>query len=178
MYCMRCGNEVEGKFCSRCGEPIKNNNLSVANGAAKLDYGATATLVGKLKTNRRLWKYLLFTPLTFGIYSIIFFSSISQDINGIASKYDNIKTMHYCLLFFLIAPITLEIAYIVWFHKISGRIGRELKRRGIEYSFGKGTFWLCRILGMFIIIGPFIYLHKLSRAMNLLSEDYNNEQLI
>ncbi len=129
--------------------------------------------VGQLKTNRGLLKLILLSIITFGIYPIVYYSSISTDVNVICSRYDGKKTMHYCLLYFLIAPITLGIAYIVWIHKISNRIGKELKRRGISYSFGAGSYWGWCVLGSFIVVGPFIYLHKLSKAMNLLCADYN-----
>ncbi len=129
--------------------------------------------VGQLKTNRGLLKFILLTIVTFGIYALVYYSSISSDINVIASRYDGKKTMHYCLLAFVIAPITFGIGGIVWSHKISARIGDELNRRGISYSFGASTFWLWNVLGMLIGVGPLVYVHKLSKAMNLLSEDYN-----
>lgn len=129
--------------------------------------------VGQLKTNRGLLKFILLTIITFGIYALVFYSSISSDINIIASRYDGKKTMHYCLLAFIVGPITFGIGYIVWAHKISNRIGGELQRRGIAYSFGADTYWLWNVLGSLIFVGPFIYLHKLAKAMNLLSENYN-----
>ena len=131
--------------------------------------------VGQLKTNRGLLKFILLSIVTLGIYSLVFYSSISNDINIIASRYDGKKTMHYCLLFFLIGPITCGIAYIVWAHKISARIGNELNRRGIAYSFGASSYWLWNVLGSFIAVGPFVYLHKLAKAMNLLAADYNQK---
>lgn len=127
----------------------------------------------QLKTNRGMVKTILLSILTFGIYGLIVYSGISSDINVIASRYDGKKTMHYCLLFFIVAPLTLGIAALVWCHRISARIGNELRRRGIAYSFGAGTFWGWNILGSAIVVGPFIYLHKLCQAMNLLSADYN-----
>lgn len=129
--------------------------------------------LSQLKTNRGLLKFILLSLVTFGIYSIIYFSGISSDINIIASRYDGKKTMHFCLLFFIIAPITLGIGAIVWYHKISARIGDEVKRRGVSYHFSSADFWLWCVLGSLIIVGPFIYLHKLSKAMNLISADYN-----
>ncbi len=129
--------------------------------------------VYKLKTNRGLIKYLLLGMITFGIYPLVLMSGISSDINIIASKYDGKKTMHFCLLAFIFAGLTFGIAPIVWYHRISARIGNELARRGIAYSFGAGSFWGWNVLGSFIVVGPFIYLHKLCKAMNLLSEDYN-----
>lgn len=129
--------------------------------------------VGQLKTNRGLLKFILLSIITLGIYSIVAYSSVSNDINVIASRYDGRKTMHYCLLTFIVAPITLGIGVFVWFHKLSNRIGNELRRRGVAYDFGASTFWLWNILGLFIFVGPFIYTHKLLKAMNLLSENYN-----
>lgn len=129
--------------------------------------------VGQLKTKRGLLKYIILSIVTLGIYHLVFMSSISNDVNIICSRYDGKKTMHYCLLAFIVAPITIGIAYFVWAHKISKRIGNEIIRRGISYNFGAEDYWLWNVLGTLIIVGPYIYLHKLSKAMNLLSENYN-----
>ena len=134
---------------------------------------ATAAPVIQLKTNRSLIKFILLSLITLGIYSIVFFSSVSSNINIIASRYDGKKTMHYCLLFFIVGPLTLGIGSIVWSHRISARIGAELSRRGVQYSFGASDFWLWNVLGSLIVVGPFVYLHKLCKAMNLLCENFN-----
>lgn len=129
--------------------------------------------VYKLNTNRGLLKYILLSAITFGIYGLVVMSTISTDINTIASKYDGRKTMHYCLMAFIFSWLTLGIAPLVWYHNISDRIGNELKRRCIAYSFGAGSFWGWNILGSFIGVGPFIYMYKLFKAMNLISMHYN-----
>ena len=129
--------------------------------------------VRQLNTHRGLIKLILLTIITFGIYPLVFFSGISEDINLIASRFDGRKTMHYCLMAFIIGPLTLGIGFIVWFHNLSSRMGNELARRGIAYSFGASSYWLWNVLGSLIIIGPFVYLHKLARASVLLAEDYN-----
>ena len=127
-----------------------------------------------MKTNRGMVKTILLSLITFGIYGLVVFSGISTDINIIASRYDGKKTMHFCLLFFIVAPITAGIAAIVWYHRISNRIGNELARRGIAYKFGAGSFWGWNVLGSLLFgIGPFIYLHKLCKSMNLLNADFN-----
>lgn len=136
-------------------------------------YTPSTAPVGQLKTNRGLVKFILLSLITFGIYGIVVMSSVSTDINVIAGRYDGKKTMHYCLLTFLVAPLTLGIASIVWSHKISARIGNELNRRGISYSFGAGSYWGWNVLGCLIAVGPLVYTHKLLKAMNLLSEHYN-----
>ena len=128
--------------------------------------------VGQLKTNKSLVKFILLSLITFGIYGIVILSSVSNDINIIASRYDGKRTMHYCLLCFLVGNITFGIGYIVWYHKISNRIGDELNRRGINYSFGAKDYRLWSVLGSLIIVGPFIYTYKLLKATNLLCENY------
>ena len=126
-----------------------------------------------LNTSRGLIKTILLSLLTFGIYSIVLYSGMSTDINIIATRYDGRKTMHYCLLLFLVAPLTCGIAAFIWCHRLCDRMGNELRRRGIAYRFGAGSFWGWNILGSVIGIGPFIFLHKLCKAMNLLCADYN-----
>lgn len=159
-YCSKCGKEVheEAEICLNCGCRIKEENRKP---------------VGQLKTNRGLLKFILLSLITFGIYGIVVMSAVSTDINVIAGRYDGKKTMHYCLVYFIFSWLTFGIVPLVWSHKISNRIGAELNRRNVGYQISAGTFWGWGILGSFILVGPFIYLHKLLKAMNLLSEDYN-----
>lgn len=129
--------------------------------------------VGQLKTNKGLLKTILLSMITFGIYGLVVMSAVSNDINIVASRYDGKKTMHYCLLTFIIAPITLGIGGIVWSHKISNRIGAELKRRNIAYNFSASDYWLWNVLGSLIVVGPFVYLHKMFKAVNQMNAHYN-----
>jgi hypothetical protein len=127
----------------------------------------------QLRTNRSWYKYFLLSLITFNIYGIVVMSHISEEINLIATKHDLKKTMHYCLIFFIFSWLTLGIAPLVWYHRISNRIGEELHRRNLPYQFSAADFWLWNILGSLIIIGPFVYLHKLTRSMNIINENYN-----
>ncbi len=127
----------------------------------------------QLKTNRSLAKFILLSMITFGIYGLVVWGGIEEAINTAASPYDGKKTMNFWLLFFLIGPLTCGIGYIVWLHKISNRIGAECQRRGLNYKFSAGDFWLWDVLLSVIIIGPFVYLHKLCKATNLICENYN-----
>ena len=136
-------------------------------------YTPSTAPVAQLKTNRGLIKLILLSLITFGIYPLVLWSSVSNDINTIATRYDGKKTTHYLLMAFVFSWLTFGIAPFVWNHKTCARIGNELKRRGIGYSFGAGTFWGWNILGAFIGIGPLVYTHKLLKAMNKLSEHYN-----
>ena len=129
----------------------------------------------QLKTNRSLAKMFFLGLITFGIYDIVAMSEISVSINKIATRHDSKKTMHYCLLFFVFSWLTLGIGIFVWYHRLSQRIGIELQKRGIEYKMSASSFWGWGIFGALILVGPFIYLHKLATSMNLLSADYNSK---
>ncbi len=133
---------------------------------------STAPVV-QLKTNKSLAKFIFLSLITLGIYSLVIMSRVSEDTNIVCSRYDGKKTMHFCLLFFIVAPITLGIGALVWHHNICARIGAELNRRGVGYKFGAADFWLWGILGSLIIIGPFVFYHKLFKAVNLMNADFN-----
>jgi len=132
-----------------------------------------AAPVYQLKTNKGLLKTILLSLITFGIYPLVVMSAVSSEINIVASRYDGRKTMHFCLLAFIVYPLTFGIAGIVWYHRISNRIGNELNRRGIAYSFSAADYWVWSVLGSVIVIGPLVYMHKMFKAMNLLNAHYN-----
>ncbi len=128
----------------------------------------------QLKTNKGLLKTILLSIITCGIYPIVVYTAVGNEINLVATKYDGKSTMHYCLLYFLVSPVTFGIANLVWYHRISDRIGNELARRGIGYNFSSTTYWLWGILGSFLFgIGPLVYTYKLFKAVNLMNADYN-----
>lgn len=130
----------------------------------------------QLRTNRGLAKFFFLSLITLGIYGLVVLSHVSTEINTIATKYDSKKTMHFCLVYFIFSWLTLGIVPLVWCHRISNRIGGELKRRDIAYSFGAGTFWGWGFFGSLLNgIGPLVYMHKMLKAMNLLAADYNQK---
>ena len=163
----------DGYYYGKAEEADMDYNVNInLNGAGNGNAGYNPP-VQQLKTNRGLLKFLLLGIITFGIYPIVVMSAISTDINTIASRYDGKKTMHYCLVLFIFSWLTFGIVPLVWCHNLCSRMGNELMRRRIPYSFGAGTFWGWCILGTLIYVGPFVYTYKLLHAMNLLCADYN-----
>ena len=131
----------------------------------------------KLETNRSMWKLMLLHYLTCGIYSIIFFIPFSFDLDKVAPKNDRSKTMNY-LFAYILALFTFSIVLVIWHYHIAERVEEALAQRDISYDFGTHTFWKWYILGSFILIGPFVYFHKLCKAMNLLCEHYNENPVV
>ena len=129
----------------------------------------------QLRTDRGLAKMILLSLITFGIYALVVESHIGEELNLIASRHDGRRTMHFCLIYFIFSWLTLGIAPIVWYHRTSDRMHGELVRRQIDYDFGATDFWLWCILGSLIVIGPYVYIYKRMKAMNLINEDYNQK---
>ena len=129
----------------------------------------------QLRTERGLVKMIFLGLITFGIYPLVVESHISEELNLVASPHDGRRTMHFCLILFIFSWLTLGIAPIVWYHRTSDRMNGELRRRGIGYEFGAADFWLWNVLGSLIVVGPYIYVHKRMKAMNLINADYNQK---
>ena len=176
-YCGKCGTPLNDNamFCSNCGSQVGKASAPTEHNqpSAPPRTGSPTPYSAGLKTNRGLLKFVLLSIITLGIYAIVVMTTSTNDLNTIASRYDGKKTMQYCLLFFLVGPITLGVYALIWNHKMSDRIGTELRRRKINYDFGPSDFWLWGILGSLILVGPFIYRYKHLKSMNLLCADYN-----
>ena len=195
MKCYYCGADVpeNQKYCIYCGtEQAKSAEIPMWNDLEReislrdisagseepvsevryvMERGIQEPRI-QLPVQRSLGKMFFLGLLTLGIYPVVIWSRIVTELNIAASRYDGKRTVSYfgaCLL----TPITLSVFAWVWMHKLCNRIGAELERRNIDYSFDASTFWLWGVLGSFILVGPFIFTHKLMKAMNLINEDFN-----
>ena len=126
----------------------------------------------RLPTKRGLGKMFFLGILTLGIYPVVIWSRIVTEINIAASRHDGRRTMPYFAMVTL-TPVTLGILPLVWMHNFCCRIGDELNYRRINYKFGAKTFWLWGVLGSLILVGPFIFVHKLMKSMNKINDDFN-----
>lgn len=200
MKCQYCGSEVSDKliFCSCCGTrlevpavvPAAQPEIREKDGAVEqtapfpevTEQEALREFpriqvrrdvpVLRLPVKRSLVKMVFLGLLTLGIYPAVIWSRIVTELNLTASRHDGKRTMP----FFAMVPlsvVTLGIFSFVWMHRFCRRVENELKRRSIPYAFGAKTFWWWNVLGSLILAGPFVFLHRLIRAMNLINEDYN-----
>ncbi len=84
-----------------------------------------------------------------------------------------LSTLISCVIFPFFISIIITFIRLIWFHKISDKIGRQIKVRGIDCEFSAKTFWLWFVLGSMIIVGPFVYMYKMIETMNKLNQHYN-----
>ncbi len=107
------------------------------------------------------WKLFFLSPLTFGIYPLVKFTQMGDDIEALDHK----SALPYWAVALFISPLTLGIFGLVWWHKICNRIGNL----GPSNGFSAGSFWGWNILGSFILIGPLVFMWKLCNALNSLN---------
>lgn len=185
-FCENCGYPISdgtAAFCGNCGKQIlrdKNipapNNMNTLEPVQQIQPAHEEPSQRKLKSDRNSALCILLSFCTFGIYYIVLMTSISKEINTIASPHDGKKTMHYCLAI-LLSVITAFVYYLLWFVQLSDRISKEIKRRNISFKFNSAD-----LLVYGILLAPFtcgitslIYYDRLINAMNALSADYNEK---
>ena len=125
-----------------------------------------------LRTDRKMWKLMLLNVLTFGISGIFFFIPLSYELEKISPARERNKLINYAVAY-VVSLFTASIVLTFWFYELTKRVEEALEERGIAHELSTGDFWGWYCFGSFIIVGPFVYFHKLCTAMNLLCEDYN-----
>ena len=115
------------------------------------DFEKTAAAAPKLQlpTRRSLVKMIFLSIVTLGIYPMVIWSRLVGEVNMVASRYDGERSMSFFGMLML-SPITLGIHSLVWMNKLCRRIGAELQRRSIDYSFGAKDFWIWCFLMSFL----------------------------
>lgn len=111
--------------------------------------------------------------LIFTIYSCVFYTELTEDVNTITQNKYGENITSYCMMVFLLSPLTAGIYAYIWHHRLYKRVGDEARSRGIQTNLGPGTYWIFYFLLGFTMICPFIALHKLFKTLNQLCNDYN-----
>lgn len=116
----------------------------------------------KVQNTYSFWKFIIFPLITFGIYPLVKFTSMSNDV----ARCDGKTNCPYWAMAIFLSGITLGIYPLIWWHNICVRIGNLNPSNG----FSAGTFWGWCVLGALIIVGPLVFLWKLCNAMNSIAE--------
>ena len=124
-----------------------------------------------IKTNRSVVKFFLLSLVTFGIYDLIFFYTLNEDMNLI-QKEKGKKQMNFIAVV-LLGMVTLGIVPLIWFIKLVYRISEEAKERRVEPVYNPLWVVLASLLLGFTVVCPIIAIHQLCQTMNALAEEYN-----
>lgn len=126
----------------------------------------------RLKTDRSLLKYILFSIITCGIYNYIFYYEIAKDINKIC--WDDGKKTTGLVGYIVFTIITCGIYSFVWHYKFAERLADNAPSYGVNIREGGSTVLLWMIVGAFLCgIGPFVAIHTQIKNLNAMAKAYN-----
>ena len=123
---------------------------------------------------RSLWKLILLSVVTCGIYSIYFWYQFDRDVNLICEG-DGEQPMSY-LLVVVLSVLTCSIFLWYWFYKQANRLQANARRYGMEIQENGTTVILWFLIGgWFFFVGIFVGYHILIKNINRLAEAYNHD---
>lgn len=127
-----------------------------------------------VKQDRSLGMLILLSILTCGIYPYYFWYKMAEDVNIICYGDGEETTGGAAMI--LLFMFTCGIYPYIWHYKLGNRLQNNAKRYGMDFSESGTTVLLWLILGMFIVIGPYIAVYILIKNTNNLARAYNNGQ--
>ena len=101
-----------------------------------------------VNTNRSLFKYIIFTIFTCGIYPIYYIHALARDLNAVCDG-DGEHTSGFLAYFFL-SIFTCGLYHFYWNYKVAGRIYNNSERYGIRISEDGTSVLLWLIIGTFL----------------------------
>lgn len=126
-------------------------------------------------SNRGLFKYIIFSILTCGIYSYYFLYKLAKDVNLICDG-DGQNTAGL-IQFIVLSFITCSIYSWFWYYNIGNRLASNAPKYGLNFQENGTTIILWFIFGSFICgIGPFVAMHILIKNTNALANAYNSRR--
>ena len=128
---------------------------------------------GGLRTDRSFARTLFLSILTLGIYPLYMVEYISQATNLVCAKDQKRTWGVFPFLFFSI--ITLGIFPVIWHCQMINRMNNYLRKRSCPVIVTK-RFYLCwTLIGLPILVGPFIALERFLRSFHTISQQFNAE---
>ncbi len=127
----------------------------------------------KLKTDRSLFKYILFGILTFGIYEIWYLHHLVKDINELCRE--DGKKSPGIFVALLLTLVTCGLYSIFWWYRLADMLNTAARRRNMEVSINGGAMIACMLLGNFVCgIASWVGIYWVFEACNMLATDYNS----
>ncbi len=127
-----------------------------------------------IRADRSLFKYIIFTILTCGIYSYVFIYQLAQDMNIICDGDGEETAGLFQLVLFSI--LTCGIYSWIWYYKLGNRMANNGPKYGLHIQENGTTILLWFIFGSLIFgVGAFVAIYFLIRNINDLATAYNEQ---
>lgn len=144
-FCKQCGAELspDSVFCPKCG----TNQTAQAAPAPGYGYGGPT---GTYKVNiqeRKIVTCIILSIVTCGIYGLVWFFNMVNDLNTAAPSPDD-KTPGTVLL---LSIVTCGIYGMIWIYKAGEKVDRIRTQNGEAPSSSAVTYLLLSLFGLSIV---------------------------
>ena len=153
-FCSKCWTEIpEGnKFCANCGAPV-SENAGAANETNQTQYtnpNPAYTVSGGYRVNikkREIAVAVILSIVTFGIYGLIWFINIINDLNTAAQTPDDKSAG----MIILLTIVTCGIYGYVWLYKAGEKVDKIRQFNGEPSQDSSLLYLLLAIFGFSIV---------------------------
>ncbi len=125
-----------------------------------------------MQTNRLFWRSLFLSIITLGIYPLYLVEVVAQSTN-IACRKDGKRTWGF-FPFLLLGIFTLGIFPLIWHCKLLVRFKAYCKENGERCATSQKAFLCWSLIGLLIVVGPFIALARFLKAYSQMCSIYNS----
>lgn len=159
MFCTKCGtpNEDSSKFCCGCGEPLVQKTETVNENPApdsQQSYGYQSYQAPPVNsvykapiTGQNIAKCLILSIVTCGIYGIVWFIRLVDDLNTAAQTPEESNGVTV----FLLGLVTCGIYYFYWFYKAGDKVNKIKALCGCPSADSSVLYLLLAIFGLGIV---------------------------
>lgn len=140
-YCQKCGASLpEGaNVCPQCGTPVNKDNSQNAN------FNSAARPVVQ---NRNIATAIILSIVTCGIYGIIWFINMVDDVNRVCNDE---KSNQSGGTVFLLSLVTCGIYSIIWLYQAGQRLFKAGQKYNIQISDNSTMYLILSIFGFSIV---------------------------
>lgn len=151
-FCPNCGTQVNDgvQFCPNCGSTVGGNTTTNTETPAQNTYTAPTSNQGapKLVENRNIAVAVVLSIVTCGIYGIIWFISLVNDINTVCQDE---KSSQSGGVVFLLSLVTCGIYSIIFFYQAGKRLEAAGKKYNLPISDNSVIYLVLALLGLGIV---------------------------
>lgn len=123
--------------------------------------------------NRSLWKYILLSLVTCGIYSWFFIYNLANDVNTMCQG--DGETTAGLGKYILLTLVTCGIYAFIWQYKLGNRLCTNAPRYGLTFQENGTTVLMWNLFGILLCgIGPFLAWNIIISNTNKIAAQYNN----
>ena len=142
-YCPNCGNQINNNetICPKCGTKVEEKNASNDQQPAK-NFG------GPKIQQRNLATCIILSLVTCGIYGIIWWINMINDVNTITQDEHSNQSGG---MVFLLTLITCGVYGFIWMYQVGKRMETAGKKYGLTIADNSILYLVLQLFGLGIV---------------------------